>query len=398
MMVAMPADRLALLLLLATTCKGCVVPGAATGSGYTTLFVKSSLDHNLGKPHRLTLEGGDLAGVADRLIGLARQRDLALVQQLGCGHGGPGCSLAFRGKPVDRRIFRGTQSQTMSYYSRYFVTIEHRGGKIRLSAVGVPVLGGEMSCPPGLRKRARCTAPRLRRPSGSTLVAAVKREWGYDVSGANEAETLQGLLAELERASVRGAGAEAAGPVSVEPPRPRGAPPPGPPGAADRKAYETLRRQGKACYRQRDYRCALERFAAALERIPDPAMRFNLASAQDKLGLAALAVRNYRRYLKDSAGTVPAQALAHITRRMETLVRRVGQVRVSVTPAEASLLLNDVPQLRAALATRKGTSTTWDLVLDPGSYQLVVRHPGRPSRSLTITVLAGDQRRLDVSL
>ena len=59
-------------------------------------------------------------------------------------------------------------------------------------------------------------------------------------------------------------------------------------------------------------------------------MRFNIASAQDKLGLAVLAVREYQAYLKQTAA-VPAAVRKHITQRMAALTRKVGQIRLSVT-------------------------------------------------------------------
>jgi len=366
--------------------------------GKTELFIKSSLDVNLGQPHRLDLDRSDLSPVADLVIELCRRRELTLVKQAGCTGTGKSCSLAFRGRSVDRRIFRGTQSNTMSYYSRYFVTLKRRGAKVRLEAIGAPVLGGEMACPPRLQTLTRCAAPALSRRHSENLTASVKREWGYDISGANEAETLQGLLAELRRTVSRGgtlARVSAVGSVKSDSQHPSSAAPA--PTQNDRKTYERLRKEGKSCYRQRDYRCALERFASALERVPDPAMRFNLASAQDKLGLAALAVRNYRRYMKEAAGSVPGPALQHITRRMEALLRRVGRVQLKVVPADASLLLNGTAQ-PGSQTTRLGATTGWDLVLDPGSYQIELRRSGYLTRSRTVTVLAGEQRKLSLTL
>jgi hypothetical protein len=174
-------------------------------------FITSSVGVNQGHPHRVALGDHDLNRVADRLIELAKQRELTLVRQSECT-GQKRCDLAFRGKPVDRRIFRSTRSMTLSYYSRYFVTLERAGAGVRVSGVGVPVLGGEMSCPPYLQQTQRCTPPMLSRSADKDLITSVRDEWGYDVSGAGEAETLQGLLAELRR----------------PPPTDRTPPPPGP--------------------------------------------------------------------------------------------------------------------------------------------------------------------------
>jgi hypothetical protein len=160
-------------------------------------FTLSSLDRNSGRPHQVALAGGDLDAVVDRLIALAKQRDLTLVKQ--SDRGKKRCRLAFRSKPTDRRVFQGTSSKTLSYYSRYFVDLERAAGGLRVTAVGVPVLGGEMACPGYLRTRLGCAAPELYHGRGSDMATSVKQRWGFDVSGAGEAETLEGLLVELGR-------------------------------------------------------------------------------------------------------------------------------------------------------------------------------------------------------
>jgi hypothetical protein len=159
-------------------------------------FTHSSLGPNLGKPHELEIEVSSLGALGDRLIELARVRELTLVKQ-SCE--ARSCLLAFRSKPLDRRIFKGTTNLVLSYYSRYFIWLEPTARRTRVSAVGVPVLGGEMACPAGWEQRLGCRTTSLNRHPDRTLVASVKEEWGYDVSGANEAETLQGLLDELRQ-------------------------------------------------------------------------------------------------------------------------------------------------------------------------------------------------------
>jgi hypothetical protein len=201
-------NRTIVLALLGATA-GCAV-GAMKAP-----FTSSSLDSNNGRPHEVALASGDLDAVVDRLIVLARQRDLTLVKQSGPGHKPQ--RLAFRGKPVDRRVFLGTRSVTLSYYSRYFVELEGIREGIKVRAVGVPVLGGEMACPGYIAARLRCSPPELNSPSGAGLVADVKRTWGFDVSGAGEAETLEGLLAELGRGA--GAPRTAGAAAAAAPPR-----------------------------------------------------------------------------------------------------------------------------------------------------------------------------------
>jgi hypothetical protein len=146
----------------------------------------------------------------DRVITLAKQRELTLVKQTNCT--ARRCELALRSKPVDRRVFKSTKSFILSYYSRYFVSINRGAGKVRISAVGVPVLGGEMSCPDYMKRKTGCKVAALNRGHDADLVTSVRREWGYDISGAVEGETLQGLLLELKRARAVASGTSGASP------------------------------------------------------------------------------------------------------------------------------------------------------------------------------------------
>jgi hypothetical protein len=171
----------------------------AMGGPPREAFTASSLDANRGQRHSVTIDGAELASLADRAVELGRARELTLVKQSECGAAARSCELAFRGKPVDRRIFRGAQNVVLSYYSRYFLRLERRASRVSINGVGLPVLGGEMACPPALATELACRAPMLSRSGDEDLATSVKREWGYDVSGASEAEILQGILDELRR-------------------------------------------------------------------------------------------------------------------------------------------------------------------------------------------------------
>lgn len=183
------------LILLAPLLVGCV-PRIEQSA-----FIASSLERNRGKPHRSMVNSNDLDAVVDRVITLAKQREMTLVKQSATGK--VRYDLAFRSRPGDRRILHGTRSSTMGYYSRYFVQLQVNADKILVSAVGVPVLNGQMACPGYLKQSQRCTARTMRHSEDESLVYSVRRVWGYDVSGAQEAEILAGLLAELVRARPR---------------------------------------------------------------------------------------------------------------------------------------------------------------------------------------------------
>jgi hypothetical protein len=176
---------------------GCFVPRAHGGAAQTP-FVQSSLDGHGGKLHLATLSTVPPARAIDLLTRVAKERGLLLVD--GADSCVSGCKLSYRSKPVDKRVFRASGSLRRSYYSRYFLSLAPLAGGTRVMAVGVPVFDGEMSCPPKVRARLACKPVKLPHPRGTTLAASVRKTWGYDVSGRNEADTLAGWLAELSRA------------------------------------------------------------------------------------------------------------------------------------------------------------------------------------------------------
>lgn len=178
--------------------------------------------------------------------------------------------------------------------------------------------------------------------------------------------------------------------VAAQPPEPLPAPLGATPAAGttspDLAMLQDLRQQGEACYRRRDYRCAVAKFERALSLVPTAAMRFNLASAQDKLGDAPLAIRQYRRYLEEAGRSVSPTALAHIQRRMKQLLPKVG--RLQLTPPDNARISIDGIELRA-LEPAILEGGRMELVLEPGSYRIDVAVPARPVRNLRVELKPG---------
>ncbi len=171
---------------------------------------------------------------------------------------------------------------------------------------------------------------------------------------------------------------------------PATAPAPAPP---DPGLLQELRQQGEACYRRRDYRCAVARFERALALAPTPAMRFNLASAQDKLGLAAVAVRQYRRYLEEAGRGASSTAIAHIQKRMKQLLPRVSRLQL-VVGADVRVTVDGIA-IGSLDPTALGAGKL-EVVLEPGSYRVDVVRAGSAPRSLEVDLRAGALRTLDV--
>jgi hypothetical protein len=184
------------------------------------------------------------------------------------------------------------------------------------------------------------------------------------------------------------------------------------PARADRALDDTvsrLREQGKACYRKRDYRCALSRFQEALDLRADPAMRFNVASAQDKLGMAVEAVRQYHRYLREAGSDAPETARRHIHLRLTSLLAQVARLRLAVSPTDARIEIDGKavvprppPRVSAATPTSGAAPSSRpsmpELVLAPGSHELAVTAPEREPHRRTLTLAAGEVHTLELAL
>lgn len=162
---------------------------------------------------------------------------------------------------------------------------------------------------------------------------------------------------------------------------------------AELAAVQDLRQQGEACYRARRYRCALEKFERAFALIPSPAMRFNIASAQDKLGLAVLAARQYRRYLQEVGAAASPTAVAHIGKRMKLLLPQVARLRLTVRPADAVVALDGVP-----LTSVDPGAARDEIYLSPGTCRLEISRSGYVARTVPLTVIPGEQRALEIAL
>jgi len=165
--------------------------------------------------------------------------------------------------------------------------------------------------------------------------------------------------------------------------------------AATHGMVQDLRRQGEACYRRRDYACALQRFERAFALAPSPAMRFNLASALDKLGREASAVRQYQRYLSEAGDTASPSALAHIQRRMKVLLASVARLHLSLDPTDATVTVDGVP---LSTLTSRFAQGRHEAVLEPGAHRLDVSHAGYKPRTVEAALVAGELKSLDVAL
>lgn len=157
------------------------------------------------------------------------------------------------------------------------------------------------------------------------------------------------------------------------------------------RRYQSLRQQGRDCYRKRRYGCALERFEAAQKISPRSDMLFNIASTLDKLGLAVRAARSYRDYLSQAGVSAPPQALAHIQRRLARLLGQVGRIRLSIKPPVASVAIDGAAPLPLDEATH-------EFLVPPGPHDLLLSAAGYAPQRLALSVGAGEVLEQNITL
>jgi hypothetical protein len=143
-------------------------------------FTHSSLDHNRARPHAVRVAARRLGHVLDRLVPIARQRDLKLVEQHRCSE--RRCLLVF--SSADR--------------SRYFISVRRvADGQYAVAATGVPTIQGIMACPEYFQRANRCTARSILPLRHGNL----SKDSGRDVSGALEAKIIDSVLSRLSLSS-----------------------------------------------------------------------------------------------------------------------------------------------------------------------------------------------------
>lgn len=191
-------------------------------------FVNSSVDVNGGAVHRARVMGMGLDELMVMLNSLAEKRELVLVRKFDCSDSA--CKLEYKSRADSRSMnFSSTTTNTtgyvpyydplsgtyrpyfpgtttshtvknvnLSYYSRFFISLNVHDDLIDIEMVGVPVLNEEMSCPTALLKPyVECSTPVVTGERDIPLAASFKRQWGYDISGAVEADVINGIFAEL---------------------------------------------------------------------------------------------------------------------------------------------------------------------------------------------------------
>ena len=87
----------------------------------------------------------------------------------------------------------------MEYASRYFMFLHQTRNGVEIEMLGVPVIGNRMSCPEDMNLKfgINCEAQKLSAFRDKNLIDSVRDEWGYDISGEKESDTIDDFLTML---------------------------------------------------------------------------------------------------------------------------------------------------------------------------------------------------------
>ena len=153
-------------------------------------------------------------------------------------------------------------------------------------------------------------------------------------------------------------------------------------GASEAQARKAFR-SGVQAHSRGELRDAAAHFGRSYVFVPRPTTMFNLAKTEEELGEDVKALAHYELFL--SIVLTESDAQVEYARERIGILRVRTQVVVSITsvPSGALIHLENSSQPIGATPAR--------LSLVPGTYRLVLKHPGKADTAKTITVeAAGD--------
>lgn len=158
--------------------------------------------------------------------------------------------------------------------------------------------------------------------------------------------------------------------------------PSAPVGDADAKAQaKSLLSEGSTRYRAGDYAGALEKFEAAYAMFPSSKLWFNIGQANRDLGRPVEAMQAFEKFL--ARGTeAPADTLADARASIESLQRKLGQVRIDCEVTGAIISVDGKEQGPAPLP-----NPAW---ATPGRHQITATHDSGPLTIENANVVIGE--------
>lgn len=161
------------------------------------------------------------------------------------------------------------------------------------------------------------------------------------------------------------------------------------PGEADARATAVrLLDEGNQRFEAADYEAALARFLAARNVFPSPKIFLNIAATLEKLGRDAEAAEAYEQYLAEAHGAEESQRRRIAVASLEQLRKRVGRLRITLTPKSASLSIDGQPR---SLSDRP-------IYAQVGERAVAATASGYLPKSVTVSVPAGGEMNVELVL
>ena len=153
---------------------------------------------------------------------------------------------------------------------------------------------------------------------------------------------------------------------------------------------KSLFKQGNALFAKGDYAAALERFERAFTLRPNPKILINIGTTNHKLKRLPAAALAYERFLQQVDPGASAKRVAAVRQRLDQLRRGLASLTVIYGPSGATVRVGQRAVGTTPLKNR--------VYLNPGTHELVVEKAGYKAFSETMTLSAGEHRRLESTL
>jgi len=152
--------------------------------------------------------------------------------------------------------------------------------------------------------------------------------------------------------------------------------------APEQKEADRHFKAGVALFKESKFSEALAEFERANELAPHPLVLYNIASCHRELSNYAEAVKFYRRFLSEGAGTVAATRLHTAQTELDAILARIASVTI-VVPDGTELTLDG-----KALGAMP---IDMPLILSPGEHHIAAKAAGRKDVERKLRVASGDE-------
>jgi tetratricopeptide (TPR) repeat protein len=148
--------------------------------------------------------------------------------------------------------------------------------------------------------------------------------------------------------------------------------------------------EGNVLYDKGDYAGALKKFEEARSRYPSYKIDLNIATALVDLGRVTEAAETYERFLQRGSALAPDEILLSARAKLKNLRARLGRLSVTCSVEGATLKVDDKP---IGLTPRQ-----LPVYLHPGDHRFEACKQGYTCSTEAVTVTAGEQRELTLTL